>query len=65
MLTVCYINRLSGRGYHYSETNAWGESAASKKCCLVTIMRYAIVLSAFFTTINPGDMGPLDILRKV
>ena len=27
-------------------------------------MRYAIVLS-FFKTINPGDMGPLDILRKV
>ena len=27
-------------------------------------MRYATVLS-FFTTINPGDMGPLDILLKV
>ena len=27
------------------------------------MMRYAIVLSLFlFTTINPGDMGPLDIL---
>ena len=22
MLTVCYINRQPGRGYHYSETNA-------------------------------------------
>ena len=31
MLTVCYINRQPGRGYHYSETNACGESAASKK----------------------------------
>ena len=29
MLTVCYINRQPGRGYHYSETNACGESAAS------------------------------------
>ena len=27
-------------------------------------MRYEIVLS-FFTTINSGDMGPLDILHKV
>ena len=28
-------------------------------------MRYAIVLSfSFFTTINPGDTGPLDIIRK-
>ena len=33
-------------------------------CCLVTIMRYAILLS-FFTTFKPGDIGPLDILRKV
>ena len=31
MLTVCYINRQPGRGYHYSDTNACGESAASKK----------------------------------
>ena len=31
MLTVCYINRQSGRGYHYSDTNACGESAASNK----------------------------------
>ena len=31
MLTVCYINRQLGRGYHYSDTNACGESAASKK----------------------------------
>ena len=31
MLTVCYINRQSGRGYHYSDTNACSESAASKK----------------------------------
>ena len=30
MLTVCYINRQPGRGYHYSKTNACGESAASK-----------------------------------
>ena len=30
-LLVCYINRQPGRGYHYSETNACGESAASKK----------------------------------
>ena len=30
MLTVCYINRQPGRGYHYSETNACGESGASK-----------------------------------
>ena len=22
MLTVCYINRQPGRGYHYSDTNA-------------------------------------------
>ena len=31
MLTVCYINRQPGRGYHYSDTNACGVSAASKK----------------------------------
>ena len=31
MLVVCYINRQPGRGYHYSESNACGESAASKK----------------------------------
>ena len=31
MLTVCYINRQPGRWYHYSETNACGESAASNK----------------------------------
>ena len=31
MLTVCYINRHPGRGYHYSESNACGESAASNK----------------------------------
>ena len=30
VLTVCYINRQPGRGYQYSETNACGESAASK-----------------------------------
>ena len=29
MLTVCYINRQPGRGYHYSETHAWDEIAAS------------------------------------
>ena len=31
ILTVRYINRQPGRGYHHSETNACGESAASKK----------------------------------
>ena len=31
MLTVCYINRQPGKGYHYSDTNACGESAASKR----------------------------------
>ena len=31
MLTACYIDRQLGRGYHYSDTNACGESAASKK----------------------------------
>ena len=31
MLTVCYINRDPGRGYHYSDTNACSERAASKK----------------------------------
>ena len=31
MLIVCYINRQPGRGYHYSDTNACSESAASKK----------------------------------
>ena len=31
MLKVSYINRQPGRGYHYSDTNACGESAASKK----------------------------------
>ena len=34
MLTVCYINRQSGRGYHYSDTNSWGESATGKKLIL-------------------------------
>ena len=32
MLTVCSINRQPGSGYHYSDTNACGESAASNKC---------------------------------
>ena len=32
MLTACYLNRQPGRGYHYSETNACGESAASIFC---------------------------------
>ena len=31
MLTACSINRQPGRRYHYSETNACGENAASKK----------------------------------
>ena len=31
MLTVCYINRQPGIGYHYSDTNACGESAESNK----------------------------------
>ena len=31
MLIVCYINRQPGRGYHYSETNACGESAENNK----------------------------------
>ena len=31
MLTVCYINRQPDGGYHYSDTNACSESAASKK----------------------------------
>ena len=35
MLTVCYINRQPGRGCHYSDTNACGESAASKKCIYI------------------------------
>ena len=30
MLTACYINRQPGKGYRYSDTNACGESAASK-----------------------------------
>ena len=30
MLTVSYINRQLSRGYHYSNTNACSESAASK-----------------------------------
>ena len=30
MLTVCYIDRQPGRGYHFSKTNACGNSAASK-----------------------------------
>ena len=36
MLTVCYINRQPGRGYHYnSETNACGESVASKNIVVI------------------------------
>ena len=31
MLPVCFINRQAGRWYHYSDTNACGESAASQK----------------------------------
>ena len=30
-LKLVYINRQSARGYHYSNTNACGESAASNK----------------------------------
>ena len=35
MLTVCYINRQPGRGYHYSQTNACGQSTASKKLSFI------------------------------
>ena len=31
MLAVCYINKQPGKGYYISDTNACGESAASKK----------------------------------
>ena len=30
----------------------------AKKCCIVTIMRYAIVLSFSLQQFSPGDMGP-------
>ena len=40
MLTVCYINRQPGKGYHYSNTNACGESAASKKRALSNDTKY-------------------------
>ena len=33
MLTLCYINRQPGRGYHYSNTNACGENAATRSGC--------------------------------
>ena len=38
ILTVCYINRQPGRGYHYSETNACGESASKNKAHLPSNM---------------------------
>ena len=31
MLTVCYINRQPGRGYHYSETNVCGALASKSR----------------------------------
>ena len=31
MLTVCYINRQPGRGYHYSDTNATARVPQAKK----------------------------------
>ena len=43
MLTVCYINRQPGRGYHYSDTNSCGESAASKnviRCIFCNMIKY-------------------------
>ena len=42
-LTVCYINRQPGRGYHYSDTNACGESAASKKVFVFGTPMFVIV----------------------
>ena len=47
MLTVCYINRQPGRGYHYSETNACGESASSKKTHLSRGNRGGLSLKYF------------------
>ena len=44
MLTECYINRQPGRGYHYSETNACGESAASKKKYVLSLYNISITL---------------------
>ena len=42
MLTVCYINRRPGTGYHYSDTNACGESAASNKSCFKQELRWFV-----------------------
>ena len=40
------------------------ENAKLKLLKVLSSYNNAIVLS-FFSTINPGDMGPLDFLRKV
>ena len=46
MLTVCYINRQPGKGYHYSDTNACGESAASKNSELkITLLLVNIIIT--------------------
>ena len=49
MLTVCYINRQPGRGYHYSEANACGESAAILLCLIwfFTSTQQSLVLPGF------------------
>ena len=56
VLTVCYINRQRGRGYHYSDTNACGESAASKNfkgifCMLSNVSSLQIFFSILFIKI--------------
>ena len=46
--SICYINRHPGRGYHYSDTNACGESAASNKSKKKVITVKDLNLAAIF-----------------
>ena len=59
MLTVCYINRQPGGGYHYSETNACGESAASKKRALRLLDQIQFKVPIGFASANSveSDLG--------
>ena len=64
MLTVCYINRQPGRGYHFSETNACGESAASKNhTYLINTGHIQIILIVLALLPIPSDSTNKNLFR--
>ena len=63
ILTVCYINRQPGRGYHYSDTNACGESAASDKHLEVpdATLRIIITLAIYNVLFIAQSKCPISV----